>query len=113
MLTRLSVTLNGIRDEAIRKAYSGIQLLKQNLYAGKAGCSNACNAMLLGSLMQGLHRSNLLAFAQPLTSQSFTNIRLDLLWGNLLQIETPASCKIPHCKKRHSCKLAPLLGGIF
>src|SRR5688500_1077366 len=113
MLTRLSEKLDCMRDAAIRKVYSAIQLLKQNLYANEAGCSDACNAILLGSFVQSLHKYNLLAFIQPHTSQCFTNIRLDMLWVNLGQIKTPDWYESPQCRRRHGCELAPRFETIY
>jgi hypothetical protein len=105
MLTLYAEKLNYLRSSGIMKLYSSIQLLEHKLYAGKAGCSNACNAMLLGSLLQGLHNVNLLSFTESYGVGSFTNARLNVLWAKLGIIETLIWYETPQSEPHDGCEL--------
>ena len=79
-------------------------MLKERLDAEETGCGYACNAMLLGTLHQGMRQQQLLSFLGQAGEHLFTEISLGLLWKRLGQIEDPLWYDVLH-SKAHPCGL--------
>ncbi|KAF4953686.1 hypothetical protein FGADI_5793 [Fusarium gaditjirri] len=74
------------RIDILQRLVGGLMNLQTKILAGNAGCNEACQAMLLGSLLQGMKKSGL--YPNPLSP--FPKLSLDAVLASLANVQSPA-----------------------
>ncbi|KAF5622289.1 integral membrane protein [Fusarium sp. NRRL 52700] len=82
----VSDKIESTRIDILQRLVDGLENLQTKILTDKAGCNEACRAMLLGSLLQGMKKSGV----YPLPSSPFPKLSLDAVLASLANLQSPA-----------------------
>ncbi|KLO87928.1 uncharacterized protein LW93_5094 [Fusarium fujikuroi] len=82
----VSDKIESSRIEILQRLLDGLENLQTKILADKVGCNEACRAMLLGSLLQGMKKSRI----YPCPPAPFPNLSLDAVLASLANVQSPA-----------------------
>ncbi|EWY87512.1 hypothetical protein FOYG_11704 [Fusarium oxysporum NRRL 32931] len=82
----VSDKIESTRIDILQRLVDGLENLQTKILAGKVGCNEACRAMLLGSLLQGMKKSGV----YPRPSPPFPKLSPDAVLASLASVQSPA-----------------------
>ncbi|EWZ80298.1 hypothetical protein NW765_011590 [Fusarium oxysporum] len=82
----VSDKIESTRIDILQRLVDGLENLQTKILAGKVGCNEACRAMLLGSLLQGMKKSGV----YPRPSPPFPKLSPDAVLASLANVQSPA-----------------------
>ncbi|EXM26179.1 hypothetical protein FoTM2_010972 [Fusarium oxysporum f. sp. vasinfectum] len=82
----VSDKIENTRIDILQRLVDGLEKLQTKILAGKAGCNEACRAMLLGSLLQGMKKSGV----YPRPSMPFPELSPNAVLASLANVQSPA-----------------------
>jgi hypothetical protein len=78
--------IGSTRTDILQRLIDGLENLQTKILEAKVGCNEACRAMLLGSLLQGMKKSGI----YPRPSLPFPKLSIDVLLASLSNVQSPA-----------------------
>ncbi|KAL5598189.1 hypothetical protein FOBRF1_011982 [Fusarium oxysporum] len=82
----VSDKIQSTRIDILQRLLDGLENLQTKILAGKVGCNEACRAMLLGSLLQGMKNSGI----YPRPSSPFPKLSPGAVLASLAIVQSPA-----------------------